>query len=66
LRVYEDFSDFRLKNSDEVILKPNLDKFNYYVKLVTKQIFFLIKLPSKLEYLNAVIHGRGEESSMEV
>lgn len=39
---------------------------HFYMKLVTKQILFLIKLPSKNEYLNSVIHGRGEDSSLEV
>jgi len=39
---------------------------NYYVKLVTKQILFVIKFPAKHEYMNSLINGKFEDGSIEV
>ena len=39
---------------------------NYYVKLVTKQILFVIKFPAKQEYMNSLVNGKFEDGSIEV
>jgi hypothetical protein len=65
MKVYEDFSDFKiLKFQDEPINQG--EKYIYYAKLVSKQILFLIKIPTKQEFTNAVMSHRGLEGSLEV